>query len=130
VQRVTVNRIPAVTAEFQATDNQGNRLAGRVLYLSYGGNTYQLLGYTLAARYSGYSGAFVNSMESFQELTDPAALNKQPVHLRVVRLPRSMTIEEFHRQYPSPVRIEIIAAINAVSPGQTMPAGFTAKRVQ
>lgn len=130
VQRVTANRIPAVTAEFRATDDQGNQLAGRVLYLSYGGNTYQLLGYTLAARYASYSGAFVNSMESFAELTDPTALNKQPVRLRLVRLPRSMTIEEFQRQYSSPVRIEIIAAINGVSAGQTMPAGFTAKRVQ
>jgi hypothetical protein len=41
-----------------------------------------------------------------------------------------MTIEEFHRQYPSPVRLEIIAAINGVNPGETLPAGTMAKRVQ
>ncbi|HLB53716.1 MAG TPA: M48 family metalloprotease [Gemmatimonadales bacterium] len=130
VQRTTVNGLTAATAEFQAQDNQGNQLAGRVLYLSYGSTTYQLLGYTLAARYGGYSGAFLNSMQSFSQLTDPVVLNKQPVHLRLVRLSRAMTIEEFHRQYPSPVRVEIIAAINGVSAGQTLPVGFTAKRVQ
>jgi len=130
VQRTSVNGLPAATAEFQARDDQGNQLAGRVLFVSYRGTTYQLLGYSVGARYGSYSGIIANSVRSFAELTDAAALNKQPVHLRLVRLTRSMTIEEFHRQYPSPVRIELIAAINGVSAGQTMPAGFTAKRVQ
>ncbi|HSE51820.1 MAG TPA: hypothetical protein VLB00_06505, partial [Gemmatimonadales bacterium] len=70
------------------------------------------------------------SMQSFAPLTDPAALNRQPVHLRLVRLSRAMTIEEFHRQYPSPVRLELIAAINGVNAGETLPAGTMAKRVQ
>jgi predicted Zn-dependent protease len=130
VQRVTVNGLPGQTAEFQAQDGQGNTLAGRVMYLTYGGNTYQLLGYTLSAKYGSYAGAMSGAMQSFGQLTDPTALNKQPVHLQVVRLPRAMTIEEFYRQYPSPVRLEIIAAINGVTAGQTMPAGYMAKRVQ
>ena len=60
-------------------------------------------------------------MQSFATLTDQAALNKQPVHLRLVRLPRAMTIEEFYRQYPRS-RQELIAAINGVNAGETMPA--------
>jgi predicted Zn-dependent protease len=129
-QRVTVNGSPGVTAEFQAQDGQGNQLAGRVMYLTYGGNTYQLLGYTLAAKYGSYANAMAGSMRSFAQLTDQTALNKQPVHLQLVRLSRAMTIEEFYRQYPSPVRLEVIAAINGVTAGQTMPAGYLAKRVQ
>ena len=129
-QRTTVNGMPAATAEFQAQDQQGNTLAGRVLYVSYGGTTYQLLGYTLGARYGNYSGTFLQSMRSFDQLTDPAALNKQPVHLRLVRLPRTMTIEEFHRQYSPSIKLELLAAINGVEPGATLPAGMTAKRVQ
>lgn len=130
VQRITVNGFPGQTAEFQAQDGQGNQLAGRVMYLTYGGNTYQLLGYTLGTKYGSYSGAMMGSMQSFGQLTDPTALNKQPVHLQLVRLSRAMTIEEFYRQYPSPVRLEVIAAINGVTAGQTMPAGYLAKRVQ
>lgn len=129
VQRVMVNGLPGLTAEFQARDGEGHSLAGRVLYLAYRGTTYQLLAYTLAARYPSYAGAMLESLRSFGELTDPAALNRQPVHLRLVRLPRAMTIEEFYREYPSPVRLELIAAINGVSPGQILPAGFWAKRV-
>jgi len=41
-----------------------------------------------------------------------------------------MTIEEFYRQYPSAVKLELIAAINGVNAGETMPAGMMAKRVQ
>jgi len=129
-QRVSVHGQSGVTAEFRASDSQNNQLAGRVMYLSYGGSTYQLLGYTLAARYGTYSSAMSDAMQSFDQLTDPAALNKQPVHLHLVRLPRAMTIEEFNRQYPSSVSFDIIATINGVTAGQTLPAGYQAKRVE
>ena len=51
-------------------------------------------------------------------------------HLSLVRLPRAMTVDEFYRQYPSAVRLEIIAAINGVALGEALPAGRMAKRVQ
>jgi predicted Zn-dependent protease len=129
-QRSTVNGLASATAEFQAQDQQGSVVQGRVLYLSYDGNTYQLLGFTTGARYKAYALGFSQSMQSFDRLTDPAALNKQPVHLALVRLPRAMTVEEFYRQYPSAVKIEVIAAINGVQAGQTMAVGTMAKRVQ
>ena len=129
-QRVTVNGLQAATAEFQAQDQQSGALAGRVMYISYGGTTYQLLGYSTGAKYGSYASAFSQSMQSFGQLTDQAALNKQPVHLRLVRLPRAMTVAEFHRQYPSTVGVDLIAAINGLDAGDTMPAGTWAKRVQ
>jgi len=129
-QRISVNGNPAATAEFQAQDQQGRALAGRVMYLSYGGITYQLLGYTLGNLYPGYAGVFNSSMRSFSQLTDPAALGKQPRKLVMVRLPRAMTVEDFYRLYPSAAKLEVIQAINGVAAGQTMAAGTMAKRVQ
>ncbi len=129
-ERLTVNGLPAATAEFRAQDQQGAVVQGRVLYLSYNGTTYQLLGFTTATLYPGFAGPLREAMQSFDRLTDPAALGKQPVHLVLVRLSRAMTIEEFYRQYPSAVRVEVIAAINGVSAGGTLPAGRMAKRVQ
>jgi len=129
-QRTSVNGLSAATAEFQAQDDQGNALAGRVMYVSYGGTTYQLLGYSTAAKYGGYSGVIRQTMQSFGQLTDQTALNKQPMHLTLLRLSRAMTVDEFYRQYPSPVKLEIIAAINGVEPGGTLAAGTMAKRVQ
>jgi predicted Zn-dependent protease len=129
-QRTTVNGLTAATATFTAQDQQSNQLAGRVMYVSYGGTTYQLLGYSSAAKFGGYSGAIAQSMQSFAQLTDQTALSKQPVHLSLVRLPRAMTVDEFYRQYPSAERLEIIAAINGVALGETLSAGTMAKRVQ
>ncbi|HEY9384633.1 MAG TPA: M48 family metalloprotease [Gemmatimonadales bacterium] len=129
-QRTTVSGLSAATAEFQAQDDQGNALAGRVMYISYGGTTYQLLGYSTGAKYGSYSSTFRQTMQSFGQLTDQTALNKQPVHLSLVRLSRAMTIEEFYRQYPSTVRLEVIQVLNGVAAGATLPAGTVAKRVQ
>jgi predicted Zn-dependent protease len=129
-KRVMVNGNPATTAEFQTQDEQGRALAGRVMYLSYGGTTYQLLAYTLGNLYVGYSGVFNSSMRSFARLTDPVALAKLPKRLQLVRLPRTMTVEEFYREYPSVVRLEVIQAINGVAPGQSLASGTLAKRVQ
>jgi len=129
-QRTSVNGLSAVTATFQAQDQQNNQLAGRVMYLSYNGTSYQLLGYSSSTKYGGYSGAIDQSMRSFAQLTDQAALGKQPVHLSLVRLSRAMTVDDFYRQYPSTVRLEVIAAINGVPLGGTLPAGTMAKRVQ
>jgi predicted Zn-dependent protease len=129
-QRVTVNGSAAATAEFQAQDQQSGALAGRVMYLSYGGTTYQLLGYSTAQKYGSYASAIYQTMQSFAQLTDQAALARQPVHLSLVRLPRGMSITEFYREYPSTVKIELIAAINGVEGNGVLPAGTWAKRVQ
>jgi predicted Zn-dependent protease len=129
-QHISISGLPATTAEFQAQTDQGTAISGRVMYLSYGPSTYQLLGYSTAARYGSYAGTFSQAMQSFAQLTDPAALNKQPVHLGLVRLPREMTIEEFYRQYPSTVKFEVITTINGVEPGAILRAGTLAKRVQ
>jgi hypothetical protein len=48
----------------------------------------------------------------------------------MVRLPRAMTVEDFYRQYPSAVKLEVVQAINGIAAGGTMPAGTMAKRVQ
>ncbi|HEV8197913.1 MAG TPA: M48 family metalloprotease [Gemmatimonadales bacterium] len=129
-QRMSINGLPAVSAEFQAQTQQSGPLAGRVTYLSYGGTTYQLLGYSTAQKYGGYAVAIRQSMQSFTQLTDPAALNKQPAHLVLVRLPRALSVTEFNRQYPSTAKIEVVAAINGLDPTETLPAGSWAKRIQ
>ena len=92
-ERITVNGLPGATAEFQTQNQQGTALAGRVLYLSYESTTYQLIGYATAARYPDYSGTLRQAMRSFDRLTDPAALGKQPKRLQLVRLAGAMKLE-------------------------------------
>jgi predicted Zn-dependent protease len=124
-----INGLPAATAVFTAQTQDGV-LAGNVAFVSHGGRTLRLLAYTPEQRYGAYRGAFAQSLGSFRRLTDPAALAVQPVRVQLVRLPRAMTITQFHQSYPSTIPVEQVALINGVDAGTTIPAGTLVKRVQ
>ena len=91
----------------------------------------QLLGYTTAANIGSYEAAVPASGAAFNRLTDQASLGGQPVRLKLVRLSRDMTVDDFDRQYPSAVPDATIALINgAASPADLLKAGKWAKRVR
>lgn len=125
-----VNGLPAATAEFAAQTQQGGALAGLAVFVQHEGRTYQLLGYTQSAKYQSYSNAFYQSLQSFNRLTDAAALNVQPRRLTMVRLSRDMTIDAFHRNYPSGIPFEQVTLINGVQPGALLKAGTYVKQVK
>ena len=126
--RTSINGNPAVSTAFEATTQDGV-VRGVATFISYGGNTYQILGYTAAAKINTYSDDFMNTAGSFRTLTDQAALNAQPMRIALVRVPRAMTLEQFYQQYPAPVPVEEIGLINDLTAGQTIAAGTTVKRV-
>ena len=126
--RTTINGFAAVSSSFEAQTDQG-AVRGVVTWLSYSGNTYQILGYTAAAKINTYNQDFLRAASSFRQLTDQAALNVQPKRVQLVRVPRAMTLEEFYQQYPSTVPVAEIALMNDLQPGQTIAAGTTVKRV-
>ncbi len=124
-----VNGNPAVSSYFQAQTQEGV-VAGLVTFLSYGGNTYQLLAYTPDQKLTQYDGVFRRSLSSFSALRDPQALTVQPNRLVVERAPRIMTLDEFNRQFPSVIPIEELALINQLDDGSSkVVAGQPVKRV-
>jgi hypothetical protein len=68
-------------------------------------------------------------MRSFHAVNDPDVAAVQPDHLKLVRLPKAMTLAEFDAAYPSVVEIEILAAVNRVAVDERMPAGTLVKRI-
>lgn len=128
--RSAINGFPAAQADFQA-QTQSGAVAGRIAFVAYGGSTYQLLAYATAAAAPGYRTAFQQSIQSFNRLTDQAALARQPNRIRLVRLTRDLTVDEFNRQYPSTVSVTAVAFLNGVGAGtDVLKAGSWAKRVQ
>lgn len=125
----SINGLPAATGTFTANTQDGV-LAGNIAFISLDNRTYRLLAYTPQQRFSAYRGAFSQSLQSFRRLTDQAALNVQPVRIRLVRVPRAMTITEFHQAYPSTIPVAQVALINGVEATTTIPAGTLVKRVQ
>ena len=120
--------LPPHSRYFEARTEQGV-LQGVTAFVTHGGSTYQLIGYTAAGQLATHEPAFRATLASFRELTDPAVLGVQPARLELVTLDQPMTLEQFHARYPSTIPLEELATLNGLTPGETLPAGRTVKRV-
>jgi predicted Zn-dependent protease len=125
----SINGLPAASGYFQAQTEQGG-VQGLVAFVSYNGNTYGMLGYTPQGKLGTYDGAFRQTIGSFSQLRNQAALSVKPAKVELVKLPREMTLEQFNQQYPSSIPVEELAIINELeSPQTAVPQGRVLKRV-
>jgi predicted Zn-dependent protease len=125
----SINGLPAASSYFAAQTEQG-AVQGLVTFISYGGNTYGILGYTPSGKLGSYDGVFRQTAGSFSELRDQAALSVQAPKVEVVKLTKEMTLTQFNAQYPSTIPIEQLAIINELEGADTpIPAGRSVKRV-
>jgi predicted Zn-dependent protease len=125
----SVNGLPAASGYFTAQTQQG-AVQGLVTFVSYNGNTFGILGYTPQGKLSTYDAAFRQTVGSFGELRNQAALNVKPARVELVKLPREMTLEQFNQQYPSSISLEELAIINEIdTPTTPIPQGRLVKRV-
>lgn len=129
VESDKVNGLGAIVGNFEVQTEQG-KLGGIAAFITLAESTYRILAYTPAEKLSGYQRAFERSINSFDRLTDRDALARQPDRLKIFELPRSMTLSQFNRSYPSTIPLEELTLINQLAgPGSEMPAGYRAKRV-
>ena len=119
----------AVSGEFTAQADQGKSVRGIATFIEYRGGTWQITAYTDAARIASYSAIFGRSIESFDRLTDPSALAVQPMHLRIDKAPRAMSLQQFNTQLPSTIPIAELALINGLEANAQLRSGQSIKRV-
>ena len=125
----SINGLQAASSYFQAQTEQG-QIEGLVSFISYGGQTFGLMGYTPAGKLGSYDQVFQSTIRSFSELRDGSKINVQPARVELVKVPRQMTLEQFNAQYSSSIPIEQLAIINELEgPQSVIPAGQTVKRV-
>jgi predicted Zn-dependent protease len=124
-----INGLPAASSYFQAQTQEGT-IQGLVSFISYGGKTFGLMGYTQAGKLSNYDRIFLGTIRSFGELRDRSKLNVEPARIELVKVSRQMTLEQFNAQYPSTIPIEQLAIINELEgPADEIQAGRMVKRV-
>jgi predicted Zn-dependent protease len=125
----SINGLPAASSYFQAQTDQGV-IQGIVSFISYGGQTFGLMGYTPSGKLSSYDQLFQAAIRSFSQLQDPAKLNVQPAKVELIKLDRQMSLQQFNTQYPSSIPIEELAIINEIEDASTpLQAGRMVKRV-
>lgn len=123
-----IHGLPASWHRLEAATDDGE-LHGTVAFVSYQGQVFQILAIAQKDKWPGYRGGLEKAMASFARLTDAKALAAQPRHVKIVKLQRAMTLEEFAKVYPSTVPIETVALVNHVEPGGRLEAGRLAKQV-
>jgi predicted Zn-dependent protease len=120
--------LAAVSSPFAAATESG-ALRGTVLFVEYGGAVYRIVGYAPEARWSSYQGMAERAEQTFQRLTDPAALNIQPQHMDIVTLVRAATIAQLARERASPAAATTLALINQVEVDTPFASGRLVKWV-
>jgi len=135
-RRTTINGFPAVafTADQVQQDQQtGQQVAGvRVLghIIQDGKTMYALLGVAAPADFPTYSGQFASVAQSFQRLSDPDKLNRQPerIHIKKLALRSSLSQALTTAGIPEK-RLEELAILNGMPLNEQVNAGSLIKVV-
>ena len=112
-RRASVHGHPATIGTFTAP-TQGGSVSGVAGFIDYGDRTYQILGYTPTAQFRTYEDAFRSVIESFDRLTDRAALAVQPLRIDVRTIQRATTLNALVEDQGSPVAVEELAIANGI----------------
>jgi predicted Zn-dependent protease len=128
LERSRVNGFPVVSAGFLAQTDQAV-LQGVASFLQYDQTVFQILGYAAQQQWPSYQSVIVGSTRSFDRVNDAAILNVQPMRLRIARVDRPMTLQEFARANPSPVSIDQLALVNQMEPNTRLASGQLIKLV-
>ena len=126
--RTTQSGLAGVSAPFAATTTNGE-LRGTVTFVEYNGGVYQLVGYASAARWPNYQATAERTLQSFQRLTDPTALNAQPQRMTIVPISQRTTIDALVQQRSSPISAATLALINQVERQTSLEPGRLVKWV-
>lgn len=123
----SINGLEALVLPFEATTENGN-LAGEMTWVLHDGNTYALMALSTAQGWDAAAPALRGAVGSFARETDPGILGRQPMEVQVRQLSAPTPLPTFLRQFPSVEDDAVVAVINQVDPGASLPAG-PAKRV-
>lgn len=128
-----INGLPASTVlgDITQTSQDGSQSQTiRVIasFISYGGNTYMILGMALAQDFNRYQREIEGSIGSFNKLTDPSKLNRQPEKIKIVTNSRSQSLGQALQSQGIPAdRINELAILNGMDVNETIPAGMLYK---
>ncbi len=129
-KQVQVNGLPAIA--MVADQKQDQQTLRTLSYLiSYGGNIYFMLGVSTAAEFNNFTSTFTGTMTSFQELTDPDKINRQPERISVKTVNQAGTLQQTLSRYNVPQdRMEEHAILNGMNLGDRVAQGGLIKVIE
>ena len=135
-KRTTVNGMPAVSAiSYQASQNPSTGQQDTVMVMSYfiddNGTNYAFHGVTAQADFNTYARIFEPTMGSFDKLTDPSKLNRQPKKIRIKKVQSTGTLASALRSFgvQQQKELEDLAFLNNMELTDQVAAGTLIKTV-
>jgi predicted Zn-dependent protease len=119
----------AVSTDFGAALSDGSSLRGLATFIEYDGMTWAIVGFTVAERFATHRAQIQRTADSFDQLTNAAALAVQPMRVRIVAVPRTMTLTDLNVQYPSSIPLAELAVINGLEAASRLSVGQSIKRI-
>ncbi len=126
--RVSVDGMDALEASFEAR-RERSTLRGAVLFLSYRGSVFRILGYSSSRDWVDKESDVLESIRSFRRERDPDVLRVQPARIEIVQVPSPMMFRAFTEAYPSSVEPDEVARLNRRTLEESVEAGTLLKRV-
>ena len=108
---------------------QQGQFQGVTTFVALKGRTYQVLTVAGQGNLEAVGNIHRQVMGSAKEVTDPAILNVRAPQLKMVKLTRAMTGEEFYSQFPSVLPLEEVMLINGIERSTQLPQGMMLKQV-
>lgn len=126
--QLNVNGLNAYAAEATAQMEDGTELQILNTAISYNGNIYNFLCYTLPDLYGNYEQMFSSVIESFDRVTDQRILNAQPARLQIRQVEQTAVFSELiPNQLPVGLQAIDLAIMNQVNLDETIEAGTLIK---
>jgi predicted Zn-dependent protease len=100
-------------------------------FIQYGGNIYNMIGASSQTDFNSYMQLFQSAIGTFQELTDPSKLNKQPERVRVKTVSQSGTLAQaFSNLHVDQKRMEEFAILNGMALNDKVESGMLLKVIE
>ena len=129
-ERLRIGPFTAYRAPFRVLTRTGE-LVGDAGFIADGELVYELIGFTRASAYRSYSPLFLEVIDSFDRLRDRAALDIQPLRVRLFEVPETMRFGEALRRAGSDaLRDEDVGLMNELESADTVVAGTLLKILQ
>lgn len=126
-RQVNVNGSNAVAMVADQKQEQGT-LRTLSYIIQYDNHLYHLIGVTALADFNNYANYFSQTMQSFNQLTDPSKLNRKPERIRLKTISQASSLDQALTRLGVPQkRHSEIAVLNAMKLKDKLEAGTLIK---
>jgi predicted Zn-dependent protease len=128
-KEVTVNGLPALAVVADQVQEQ-QTLRTLTYLISYGDNIYTIMGVSTENDFQAFQSVFVNTMNNFDILTDPAKLNRKPERINIETVKNSGTLSDVFRNLKvEEARMDELAILNGMELNDRVEKGTLVKTI-